>query len=391
MLEKAVASAATSALRFARPAKTFASVPMHVLITGGAGFIGRQISEQLLDAGHHVRVLDALLPQVHADVEPMLRPQVDLIEADVRDTVAIRHALSDVDHVIHLAAEVGVGQSMYAIERYVSANDLGTATLLQALVDHPVKRVVVASSMSIYGEGLYKTQSGEVRQDVIRGRPDTGRFDPADRDGGKLTPVPTPEWKAPNLCSVYALTKYVQERLCLTLCPHYGIEAVALRLFNVYGPGQALSNPYTGVLANFASRLLNGEAPLVFEDGHQRRDFIHVRDVARAFVLALEHPAAVGQTFNIGSGRDISIAEVAVELARAMGIDRSPTITGNVRAGDVRHCFADTSKARDHLGFVATMPFDQGLTELAGWLSGQTAHDRGQQARAELLERGLVQ
>lgn len=364
---------------------------MHVLITGGAGFIGRQITEQLLQAGHHVRVLDALLPQVHGDAEPALRPEVDFIEADVRDSVAIRHALSDVDHVIHLAAEVGVGQSMYAIERYVSANDLGTAALLQALVDHPVKRVVVASSMSIYGEGLYRTETGDLRQDVVRERGEPGRFDPTDRDGGRLVPVPTPEWKAPNLCSVYALTKYVQERLCLTLCPHYGIEAVALRLFNVYGPGQALSNPYTGVLANFASRLMNGEAPLVFEDGEQRRDFVHVQDVARAFVLALAHPAAVGETFNIGSGRHVSIAEVARELALAMGMDREPTITGNIRAGDVRHCFADTGKANQRLGFVAEVRFDEGLAELVRWLSGQTAQDLGQQARAELLERGLVQ
>ena len=209
---------------------------------------------------------------------------------------------------------------MYAIDRYVSVNDGGTAVLFQALIDHPVSRVVVASSMSIYGEGLYRTAAGERMDDVTRPaqRGDAG-WDPVGPDGVRLTPMATPEWKRPNLASVYALTKYVQERLTLTVAPAYGMQGVALRLFNVYGPGQALSNPYTGVLAIFASRLLNRERPMVFEDGEQRRDFVHVEDVARAFLLALEHPHAPGQVFNIGSGRDVSILEVAAALAERHG------------------------------------------------------------------------
>jgi dTDP-L-rhamnose 4-epimerase len=364
---------------------------MHVLITGGAGFIGRQLTEQLLRRGHEVRVLDALLPQVHGEVDPPLLPDVKLVEADIRDAAAVRRALEGVDHVVHLAAEVGVGQSMYAIERYVAANDLGTAVLLQALIDQPVKRVVVASSMSVYGEGLYRDGEGRVRHDVVRRKQADGAFDPVDEDGRAMKPLPTPETKTPNLCSVYALTKFVQEQLCLTLCPHYGIETVALRLFNVYGPGQALSNPYTGVLANFASRLLNGESPLIFEDGEQRRDFVHVEDVARAFLLALERPEAVGQIFNIGSGQHRSVSEVASELARAMNCDIEPRITGNLRAGDVRHCFADIAKAERLLGYTPLVDLPDGLEELATWLSGQTPTDRGQQARAELAARGLVQ
>ena len=266
-----------------------------VLVTGGAGFIGCHLVRALLAKGDDVRVLDSLIDQVHRNTiarNPVL-DEVELIRADVRDLDRVARALDGIDSVIHLAAEVGVGQSMYAIDRYVSVNDGGTAVLFQALIDHPVRRVVVASSMSVYGEGLYRSAAGERMDDVSRppGRLATG-WDPVGPDGAQLTPIATPEWKRPNLASVYALTKYVQERLTLTVAPAYGMEGVALRLFNVYGPGQALSNPYTGVLAIFASRLLNKQRPMVFEDGEQRRDFVHVDDVARAFILALEHPQA---------------------------------------------------------------------------------------------------
>jgi dTDP-L-rhamnose 4-epimerase len=203
--------------------------------------------------------------------------------------------------------------------------------------------------------------------------------------------MPTPEWKRPSLASVYALTKYVQERLTLTLAPAYGMEGVALRLFNVYGPGQALSNPYTGVLAIFASRLLNTQPPMVFEDGRQRRDFVHVDDVARAFVLALEEPAAAGQVFNVGSGQDRSILQVGEMLAAAMDKpDLVPETLGKARVGDIRHCFADVSLAREALGFEATRDFSEGLAELAQWVAKQTAHDRVSEARRELEARGLV-
>ncbi len=365
-----------------------------VLVTGGAGFIGCHVVRLLLDRGYEVRVLDSLIDQVHRSAltrNPVL-DDVELIRGDVRDLDTVTDALDGVDSVVHLAAEVGVGQSMYAIDRYVSVNDGGTAVLFQALIDHPVRRVVVASSMSIYGEGLYRTAAGERLTDVVRPTARAGAaWDPVGPDGAPLSPIATPEWKQPNLASVYALTKYVQERLTLTVAPAYGMEGVALRLFNVYGPGQALSNPYTGVLAIFASRLQNRERPLVFEDGEQRRDFVHVDDVARAFLLALEHPRAAGQVFNIGSGRDVSILEVGAALARAMGVPHlTPEVMAKARVGDIRHCFADIGLAREVLGFSPRRSFDDSLGELAEWVRLQQAEDRVQDARRELEQRGLV-
>ncbi len=363
------------------------------LITGGAGFIGCHVAKALLDRGHRVRVLDSLIEQVHGGrgKPDRLDSRVEFIEGDVRDPVCVRQALVQVDHVVHLAAEVGVGQSMYAVDRYVSVNDLGTAVLFQELIDQPVKRVVVASSMSIYGEGLYRDTDGAVHEAVMRGpRTDAG-WDPVSEVGGKLVPVPTPESKRPALASVYAITKYVQECLTLTLAPAYGMEGVALRLWNAYGPGQALSNPYTGVLAIFASRLQNGERPMVFEDGEQRRDFVHVEDVARAFVLALEHSKAAGQVYNVASGQDRSVNEVAVALARAMGRpELTPEITGKTRSGDIRHNIADIGKIQRELGFSVNRDFENDLVELAQWVALQQAEDRVQQASRELEMRGLV-
>jgi len=364
-----------------------------VLVTGGAGFIGCHVVRALLARGHEVRVLDSLIEQVHCGRiarDPIL-DEVEFCHGDIRDRDLVQRATKRIDKVVHLAAEVGVGQSMYAIDRYVSVNDHGSAILFQALIERPVARVVVASSMSIYGEGLYRTSSGEVLEEVVRGpRPGRG-WDPLAADGSRLEPLPTPEWKRPSLASVYALTKYAQERLTLTVAPAYGMEAVALRLFNVYGPGQALSNPYTGVLAIFASRLLNNQRPLVFEDGEQRRDFVHVEDVAEAFALALELPQAVGGVFNIGSGRDVSINEVAAEFATAM--DRrhlTPELAGKARIGDIRHCFADIAFAERTLGFRPRRGFADSLGELADWVRRQQAVDRVAEARRELEARGLV-
>ena len=365
-----------------------------VLVTGGAGFIGRHVIRALLDRGDTVRVVDSLIEQVHRGVEPdPILDHVEFIEGDVRDADVMTSAVCNVDKVVHLAAEVGVGQSMYAIDRYVSVNDHGTAVLLQALIRHPVKRLVVASSMSIYGEGLYRNAAGDAVEDAARPTRRMARtgWDPADATGRRLAPIATPESKRPELASVYAVTKFVQERLTLTVAPAYGMEGVALRLFNVYGPGQALSNPYTGVLAIFASRLQNEERPLVFEDGEQRRDFVHVEDVARAFVLALNHRDAAGGVFNIGSGRDVSVAEVARAVAGAMRKPHlRPEITQQARVGDIRHCFADIGAARSRLGFEPRRRFEDSLEELSDWVRRQRAVDRVAQARRELEERGLV-
>jgi dTDP-L-rhamnose 4-epimerase len=295
--------------------------------------------------------------------------------------------------VIHLAAEVGVGQSMYEVERYTSTNDLGTAVLFERLIDQPVRRVVTASSMSIYGEGLYRTEDGLMVDDAVRGplRDGQAQWDPLDTEGRPLVPVATPEWKRPSLASIYALNKYVQECTTHIMGRPYGIQSVCLRLFNVYGPGQALSNPYTGVLAIFASRLMNGQPPLIFEDGEQRRDFVHVNDVARAFADALVLPEAAGGTFNIGSGRHRSVREVADELARAMGKNQiEPAIVGKARTGDIRHCFCDPALARASLGFEAREDFTDRLAELSEWVASQTAVDRVENARSELELRGLV-
>ena len=367
-----------------------------VLITGGGGFIGRHLARALLERGVMVRVLDNFNEQVHGRTPnaQLLGPDVETIVGDVRDPDAVGRALKRVDKVVHLAAEVGVGQSMYAVERYVSTNDCGTAVLTEALIDNPVERIVVASSMSVYGEGLYHDADGNPIEDMTRlARRANGRagWDPVDSDGRPLTPVPTPEWKRPSLASVYALTKYVQERMIMLMAEAYGMEAVGLRLFNVYGSGQALSNPYTGVLAIFASRLLNGHTPLIFEDGQQQRDFVHVGDVALAFALALEHPAAAGNVYNVGSGEHRTIREIAELLASAMGRrDIAPEITGKARAGDIRHCFADVGKIRQEIGFAPRSSLAEGLVELAQWVASQEAHDRVLKAREELEQRGLV-
>ncbi len=370
-----------------------------ILITGGAGFIGRFVADELLARGNIVRVLDSLIEQVHGETDgsKLLNREAELIRGDVRDKAAVRRALRGVDSVVHLAAEVGVGQSMYEVERYTSTNDVGTAVLFEALIakdlGHTVRRVVTASSMSIYGEGLYRDADGGLVQDAERRGLKDGQanWEPVDARGRPLAPVATPEWKRPSLSSIYALNKYVQERATHIMGPPYGIESVCLRLFNVYGPGQALSNPYTGVLAIFASRLLNGQQPLIFEDGEQRRDFVHVGDVARAFADALELPRAVGGTFNIGSGEDRSVRDVAHALARAMGKnDVAPEIVGKARIGDIRHCFCDTALAADTLGFRARQDFEEGLAVLAEWVARQTARDRIGQMRSELEARGLV-
>jgi dTDP-L-rhamnose 4-epimerase len=360
-----------------------------ILLTGGAGFIGSHLAEALLLRGHHVRVLDPLIDQVHrgADRPAHLSDEVELIVGDIREHDVLRNALDGADAVVHLAARVGVGQSMYEINDYVSANTHGTAVLLEALLERPVRKLLVASSMSIYGEGLYEPVNAvERRREDLQAR----RWDPRGPDGEELTPLPTPESKACANSSVYALTKYDQERLCLVFGAAYDVPTVALRFFNVYGPYQALSNPYTGVLAIFASRLLNGNAPFVYEDGGQRRDFVHVRDVARACVLALERDGADGLPVNIGSGQSVSVSELARALGALLGSDLEPEVAGKFRAGDIRHCFADITRAHELLGFEPRVELATGLTELVVWLETQTADDHVADATAELVARGLA-
>ena len=358
-----------------------------VLITGGAGFIGSHLADHLLELGHHVRVLDNLTPQVHAGPPPHLAPEVELHEGDVRDPYALANALDGVDWVCHLAAQVGVGQSMYEMVRYTDVNNVGTAVLLEALAKKPPERLVVASSMSIYGEGLY--EGGPPRRRTLE--PLTARrWESENEEGQPLKPLPTPETKTPELESVYALSKFDQEQLCLMVGRAYRFPVTALRLFNVYGSRQALSNPYTGVMAIFASRLLNGNPPILFEDGLQKRDFVHANDVARALGLAFTRKEAAGEIINVGSGKAYAIGELAVEIGNILGCPIAPEITGRYRIGDVRHCFADIGKARRLLGFQARLSLREGLEELAGWLTGQTAHDRLDQASAELAARGLT-
>lgn len=364
-----------------------------VLVTGGAGFIGRAVCGALLAQGARVRVLDALIDQVHGGRgRPAALADVDFRHGDVRDADAVRSALAGVDSIVHLAAEVGVGQSMYAIERYTSVNEVGTAVLLEQMIAHPVRRIVTASSMSIYGEGRYVDWTGTMHDDVVRGGDAVRarRWDPVATDGTPLRPVATPETKAPALASVYAIGKYVQERMPLAVASAYGREAVALRLWNVFGPGQALSNPYTGALAIFASRIANGAPPMIFEDGRQQRDFVHVDDVARAFVLALDAGEAAGSVVNIASGQARTILSVAADLAAAMGGSSDVDVTEKGRAGDIRHCLADIDRARATLGFAPQEVFADRLVDLAQWVVGQDADDRVGMATGELLSRGLV-
>lgn len=367
-----------------------------ILITGGAGFVGSHLTDDLIGRGYRVRILDCLSPQVHgaeAGRPPSMHPEAEFVAGDVRDPHAVWRALEGTDAVYHFAAAVGVGQSMYEIEHYTQVNATGTAVLLEALAKRRSGRLIVASSMSIYGEGLYRsrdgrpTECGERSLRQLRARD----WDVRGSDGEPLSPMPTPESKCPALPSVYAMSKYYQERLCMTVGGAYEIPTVALRFFNIYGTRQALSNPYTGVLAIFATRLLNDRPPLINEDGAQRRDFVNVRDVVQACRLALETPDAAGHVFNVGSGRSHSIRQVAELMARALGRrDIEPEITGRYRVGDIRNCFADISLARRVLGYQPAVELGDGLEELAQWVAGQPAEDRVSEAHRELAERGLA-
>jgi dTDP-L-rhamnose 4-epimerase len=368
----------------------------NVLITGGAGFIGAHVANELLHHGYRVRALDPLVPQVHGhgQMRPAyLNPEVELVVGDIRDLALVARSLHQVDAVVNLVALVGVGQSMYQIDEYTRVNNGGTAGLMQVLTTQRVESIVVASSMSIYGEGLYQDADGKKRiaPDRTIEQLKAGDWEIRDELGRPLTPVPTPEDKTPALASIYALSKFDQEQMTHLVARAYGMRAVALRFFNTYGPYQALSNPYTGVLSNFAARVLNGKAPLIYEDGLQKRDFVSVYDVANACRLALENEEASGKSFNISSGEAATVKEIAERTIQAIGSgDLEPEITGRYRAGDIRHCFADISSARDALGWKPKVTMQEGLLDLATWLDGQTATDRVVEARVELTARGLM-
>jgi dTDP-L-rhamnose 4-epimerase len=365
-----------------------------ILITGGAGFIGSHLTDALIEQGYAVRILDNLCEQVHgsgSNIPGYLNPEAEFMYGDVCDKKAVEYALRNVDAVFHLAAKVGVGQSMYEIREYTAVNNFGTSVLLEALIKNPVKKLIVASSMSIYGEGLYVNDEGDKKMNCKRNISDLKKdVWEINQEGHRWYPIPTPEDKEPNFSSVYALSKYDQEKLCLITGAAYRIPTVALRFFNVYGTRQALSNPYTGVLAIFASRLLNGQSPLIFEDGNQKRDFIHVKDVARACIAALELSAANREVFNVGSGNQYTVTQIAQKLAKVMNVDIAPEATGQYRIGDMRHCFADISKIKRLLNFTPQVNFDEGLTELAEWLKTQAAVDNISNASIELGRRGLT-
>lgn len=372
---------------------------MQVLITGGAGFIGSHLSDLLIEKGYRVRALDNLDPQVHGTERARpeyLHPDVELIVGDVRDGEAVSRAMEDCQILVHFAAAVGVGQSMYRMEHYTSVNALGASVVLEEAVRRKtdIQKMLVASSMSIYGEGLYDCQ-------------DCGSFAPRLRPaeqlaeqrwevecpecGKRARPLPVPESKPLYPASIYAINKRSHEEMFLVAGQAYSIPAVAMRFFNVYGTRQALSNPYTGVGAIFASRILNGNPPVIFEDGLQSRDFIHVMDLCRACLMALEDPAADHQVFNVGTGRPTSILEVAGAIAKELGgRDDNFIIRNQFRAGDIRHCFADCSRIRDLIGFMPEIEFGDGVRDLCEWVAGTSAEDRVDNATRELEDRGLT-
>ena len=368
---------------------------LNILVTGGAGFIGSHLVDALVERGHHVRVLDALVSQVHGDGIPhYLNPAAEFVHGDVCDPEAVAAALRGTDIVFHEAAEVGVGQSMYEIVRYVRANDLGTAVLLEELTRNrqQIRKLIVASSMSIYGEGSYECAQCGVINPKLRSNEQllARQWDfTCSTCGGTLTPRPTDEDKPLFPTSVYAISKQDQEQYCLNVGRAYNIPTVALRYFNAYGTRQALSNPYTGVCAIFSGRLLNDQRPMIFEDGEQTRDFVHISDIVQANLLALEKDEANYQAFNVGTGRPISIREIARMLAASLGKDIEPEIVAKYREGDIRHCVADISLARTKLGYEPRIRLEDGIPQLIEWVREQQVND-AKLATEELEKHQLV-
>ena len=369
---------------------------MKILVTGGAGFIGSHITDALIERGHSVRVYDNLTPQVHTQGQPeYLNREAEFIQGDIRDRDALAKSMKNVEIIFHEASAVGVGQSMYQIHQYTDINALGTANLLDILANekHSVQKLIMAASMSEYGEGAYRCE-------------DCGMVYPTQREMDQLrqrqwemlcpncskpaAPVATDEGKPLRPTSIYAISKQIQEQMCLCTGQTYDIPTVALRYFNIYGTRQSLSNPYTGVMAIFSSRILNDNPPLIFEDGLQSRDFVHVSDVVQANLLAMESDKADGQIFNVGTGQAVTILEIAEKLISAMGADLKPEVAGKFRAGDIRHCFADISKIQEALGYEPVVTLDRGIEKLVEWGKEQDAVDKFEMASRELEDKGMV-
>lgn len=377
-------------------------MPENVLITGGAGFIGSALARRLVGAGHRVTILDSLVAQVHGErpeqTSVLMRSVVGIADVRVGTVTSeddLRGALADATVVVHLAAETGTGQSMYEIDRYVQANIGGTGKLLDLLANEPhsVRRVVIASSRSVYGEGAYRTADGSTVFPPHRSSAamEAGDFDVHVTPGDALTLIPTPETALLHPSSVYGITKQAQEALIMTAAPTLGVESVALRYQNVYGPGQSLKNPYTGILSIFSTLIRRGKEINIFEDGLESRDFIYIDDVVEATFLACVDPRADGHTFNVGSGVQTTVREVVDALFRAFESEVPVTVSGRFRLGDIRHNVADTSRIRDVLGFRAAVPFEQGIRRFAEWVLTQPLEADGyERSLAEMAEHKLL-
>jgi dTDP-L-rhamnose 4-epimerase len=368
---------------------------LKILVTGGAGFIGSHLVDKLITKGHDVCVIDNLEPQVHLYKPGYLNPKAEYIFDNIKNTKTLISVLSDVEIIFHQAANVGVGQSMYEIERYIDTNVMGTAKLLDVIVNskNSVKKIIVASSMSIYGEGEYTCNKCGIVYPKLRSDKQLKNREwemKCPCCGAQTKPIPTRENKPLHPTSVYAVSKRDQEELCLSVGRAYGIPTVALRYFNVYGPRQSLSNPYTGVCAIFSSRIRNGNPPIIYEDGLQTRDFIYVDDIVYANIIAMESNLANYESFNVGSGKPTSILEVATILSKLYNKKIQPKIIKKYRSGDIRHCFAEITAIKK-LGFVPKTSFEEGIKRLTQWGQKATAIDMVDDATKELIQRGLIE
>jgi dTDP-L-rhamnose 4-epimerase len=369
---------------------------MKILVTGGAGFIGSHLVDALVEQGHEVVIYDNFEPQVHKTEPEYLNRNAELIRADIRDKDTLKNAVIDSEIIFHQAAMVGVGQSMYQVEKYVDVNTFATAKLLDIIAneEHSVKKLIVASSMSIYGEGAYQCDDCGIVYPALRLEEQLMKRQwemPCPNCGKEVKPVPTDEAKPLQPTSIYAVTKRDQEEMCLAIGRAYGIPTVALRYFNVYGSRQSLNNPYTGVCAIFSSRIKNKNTPLIFEDGLQSRDFVSVHDIVEANILAMASSNANYEVFNVGTGNAINILEIAQTLVKLYKENLNSEITNKYRAGDIRHCFADVSKIKNKLGYKPKIDFEHGMKELVEWGEKEEAVDKFDDAQEELKVRGLVE